>query len=176
MLRDAIRAALPKEQFGDHLPILSGTGQNIAGLGIFVAATFATNVLISRAFGTSGPSALGTVTLATPVAFIAGAATRFGMDMAAVRRVAIDVGKGEPGRVRSVVTSAAAIAAAVSVAAGLLVVVAAAPLARAFGLGEGGRAAFVAAGVALPLVGVCQVYRGAPRGRTMRGHPRTVTR
>src|SRR2546425_10697801 len=97
MLRDAIRAALPKERFGDHLTILSGTGQNLAGLGIFVAATFATNVLISRAFGTSGPSVLGTVTLATQFAFIGGAATRFGMDMAAVRRGALDRGKGETG-------------------------------------------------------------------------------
>src|SRR5437899_1406986 len=145
MLRDAIRAALPKERFGDHLTILSGTGQNIAGLGVFVAATFATNVLISRAFGTSGPSALGTVTLATQFAFIGGAATRFGMDMAAVRRVAIDVGKGEPGRVRAVLNRAAAIAALVSLAAGVAVFVGASGLARAFSLPSGGRQAFRAA-------------------------------
>src|ERR671936_172910 len=138
MLRDAIRAALPKEQFGDHLVILSGTGQNIAGLGIFVAATLGTNVLISRAFGNSGASVLGTVTLATQFAFIGGAATRFGMDMAAVRRVAIDVGKGEPGRVRAVMNRAVVIAAAVSVATAVLVIVAAGALARAFGVGHGG--------------------------------------
>ncbi|TMK85786.1 MAG: hypothetical protein E6G44_06005 [Actinobacteria bacterium] len=159
---------------GDRRAILAGTGQNIAGLAIFVVATLGTNVLISRAFGASGASVLGAVTLATQFAFIAGAATRFGMDMAAVRRVAIDVGKGEPGRVRSVVTSAAAIAAAVSVAAGLLVVVAAAPLARAFGLGEGGRAAFVAAGVAIPFVALCQVYLGATRGLKIMRHTLTI--
>src|SRR5438093_12669629 len=147
MLRDAIRAALPKEQFGDHLPSLSGTGQNIAGLGIFVAATFATNVLISRAFGTSGPSALGTVTLATQFAFIGGAATRFGMDMAAVRRVAIDVGKGEPGRVRAVVRRAALIAATVSVAIGAALFSVAPWLGHRHG---GSTAAFEAAALALP--------------------------
>src|SRR2546429_8978079 len=107
MLRDAIRAALPKEQFGDHLTILSGTGQNIAGLGIFVAATFATNVLISRAFGTSGPSALGTVTLATQFAFIGGAAPRFRMDMAAVPRGGIRPRKGGARRGWAVVHPAA---------------------------------------------------------------------
>src|SRR5256884_2398462 len=145
MLRDAIRAALPKEQFGDHLTILSGTGQNIAGLGIFVVATFATNVLISRAFGTSGPSALGTVTLATQFAFIGGAATRFGMDMAAVRRVAIDVGKGQPGRVRGVMARASAIAAIVSAVVAVGVFFGAPALARAFGAVDLGGRPFEAA-------------------------------
>ncbi|HEX9411494.1 MAG TPA: lipopolysaccharide biosynthesis protein [Actinomycetota bacterium] len=174
MLRDAIRAALPKEQFGDHLTILSGTGQNIAGLGIFVAATFATNVLISRAFGTSGPSALGTVTLATQFAFIGGAATRFGMDMAAVRRVAIDVGKGEPGRVRAMLRRAAAIAAAVSLAAGVLAFLGAGALARAFGAGAGGKAAFQAAAVALPFVALVQVYLGGTRGLKIMRHTLSI--
>jgi len=91
-LAEAIRAALPKERFGDHLTILAGTGQNIAGLAVFVVATFTTNILISRVLGASG---LGVVTLATQVALVGGAATRFGMDMAAVRRVAIDVGTGD---------------------------------------------------------------------------------
>src|SRR5712691_9703778 len=165
MLRNAIRAALPKEQFGDHLTILSGTGQNIAGLGIFVAATFATNVLISRAFGTSGPSVLGTVTLATQFAFIGGAATRFGMDMAAVRRVAIDVGKEEPGRVRAVLSRAAAIAGAVSVAAGALAFL---------GAGAGGRAAFQAASLALPFVALVQVYLGGTRGLKIMRHTLSI--
>src|SRR5438093_5574804 len=152
MLRDAIRAALPKEQFGDHLPSLSGTGQNIAGLGIFVAATFATNVLISRAFGTSGPSALGTVTLATQFAFIGGAATRFGMDVAAVRRVAIDVGRGEPGRVRAIVARAAVISAVASVVVGVVVFALASNLASGFGAPGWGRQAFQAAALAIPFV------------------------
>lgn len=161
---------MPRERFGDHLTILSGTGQNLAGLVIFVAATFGTNVLISRAFGASGASALGTITLATQFAFIGGAATRFGMDMAAVMRVAIDVGRGEPGRVRAVLNRAAAIAAAVSVAAGVLVFLGAGALARAFGVGEGGRAAFQAAALALPFVALVQVYLGGTRGLKIMRH------
>src|SRR5439155_4633187 len=94
-LRRAVGSALPKGQFGDHLAILSGTGQNIAGLAVFVLASLGTNILISRA---EGARSLAVVTLATQLAFIGGAATRFGMDMAAVRLVAIDVGKGRTGR------------------------------------------------------------------------------
>lgn len=174
MLRRAIRAALPKERFGDHLTILSGTGQNIAGLAIFVTATFGTNVLISRAFGSSGASALGTITLATQFAFIGGAATRFGMDMAAVRRVAIDVGKGEPGRVRATLNRASAIAAAVSVVVGVLVYVGADALARAFGVGVGGRSAFRAAALALPFVALVQVYLGGTRGLKIMRHTLSI--
>ena len=70
-----MEGALPRERFGDHLTILSGTGQNIAGLAVYVVATFGANILISR---TLGPGALGTVTLATQFAFVGGAATRFG--------------------------------------------------------------------------------------------------
>jgi O-antigen/teichoic acid export membrane protein len=168
--REGVRAALPSEQFGDHLTILSGTGQNIAGLAVYVAASFGTNVLISRAFGANGASTLGTVTLATQFAFIAGAATRFGMDMAAVRRVAIDVGEGDAGRVRAVVARAAAIAAVVSVVGAVLVLVGAGGLARAFGLAAGGRDAFRAAALALPFVALCQVYLGGTRGLKIMRH------
>ena len=87
-IRAAIASALPSERFGDQLAILSGTGQNVLGLAVFVLATLGTNILISRAFGKAhGAEALGLITLATQLAFIGGAATRFGMDMAAVRRV-----------------------------------------------------------------------------------------
>jgi O-antigen/teichoic acid export membrane protein len=159
---------------GDRWTILSGTGQNIAGLAIFVAATFGANVLISRAFGRDGAAALGTITLATQFAFIAGAATRFGMDMATVRRVAIDVGRGEPGRVRAVMVRAAAIAAVVSVIAGTLVLVGAGGLARAFGLSDGGRDAFRAAALAIPFVALCQVYLGGTRGLKIMRHTLTI--
>ena len=71
------------------------------------------NILIARTFG-KGSAAFGQITLITQLAFVAGAATRFGMDMAAVRRVAIEVGKGEPGRARAIVRLAIGIAAAVS--------------------------------------------------------------
>src|SRR5204862_5112996 len=137
-----VHAALPLERFGDHRAILAGTGQNIAGLAVYVVASLAANILISRALGAR---ALGVVTLATQFAFIGGAATRFGMDMAAVRRVAIDVGKGEPGRVRAIVARAAVIAAVASVVAGAVVFLLASDLASGFGASHLGRQAFEAA-------------------------------
>ena len=168
-LRKLIGSAFPGERFGDHLTILSGTGQNIAGLGVYVVATLGTNVLISRAFGISGPSALGTITLATQFAFVLGAATRFGMDMASVRRVAIDVGKGEPGRLRPVMVRAVAIAAVVSAVVGLMAFLGAGGLARVFSQ-PGQRGAFRAAALALPFVALCQVYLGGTRGLKIMRH------
>ena len=153
----------------DRLTILAGAGQNLLGLVIFVLATLGTNVLISRAFGRAGPSALGTITLASQFAFIGGAATRFGMDMAAVRRVAIDVGRGEGGRVRAVLTRAAAIAAGVSVVVGLVVFVAAGGIAGVLGAEEGTQA-LRAAALALPFVALCQVYLGGTRGLKIMRH------
>ena len=95
----------------DFKTLAAGTAQNIVGLVVFVVGTFGANILISRAFGgATGPVALGIVTLGTQFAFIAAAGTRFGMDMASVRYVAIEVGAGHPGRVRPVVTRAAIIA------------------------------------------------------------------
>src|SRR5207244_11422368 len=69
----------------DRLTLLSGTGQNVAGLMIHVLASFAANVLVFRGFGGGGAAALGLVTLATQLAFVAGAGTRFGLDTAGVR-------------------------------------------------------------------------------------------
>jgi O-antigen/teichoic acid export membrane protein len=152
----------------DHLAILSGTGQNIAGLAIFVVATFATNILISRVLGAS---ALGAVTLATQFAFVGGAATRFGMDMAAVRRVAIDVGKGEPGRIRPVMARTAAIAAAVSAVGALMVFLSADRLASVL---AGTPAAFRAAALTLPFVALCQVYLGGTRGLKIMRHTLSI--
>jgi O-antigen/teichoic acid export membrane protein len=165
-LRSLVHSALPPEQFGDHLAILAGTGQNIAGLAVYVVASLGANILISRVLGAPG---LGVVTLATQFAFIGGAATRFGMDMAAVRRVAIDVGKGEPGRARAVVARAAAIAAVVSVAAAILAFIASGALARAFG-SAGADSVFQAAALALPFVALCQVYLGGTRGLKIMRH------
>jgi O-antigen/teichoic acid export membrane protein len=165
-LRGRIGAALPGDRFGDHLTILSGTGQNIVGLAVFMVATLGTNILISRALGAA---ALGTITLATQFAFVAGAATRFGMDMASVRRVAIDVGSGEPGRIRSVMARAAAIAALASLVVAATVFLGAGSLARAFG-SAGSRDAFRAAALALPFVALCQVYLGGTRGLKIMRH------
>ncbi len=153
----------------DRVTILAGAGQNLLGLVIFVLATLGTNVLISRAFGSEGPSALGIITLATQFAFVGGAATRFGMDMAAVRRVAIDVGRGEGGRARAVMNRAAAIAGAVSAVAAVAVFLAARAIAGTFGAPEGAEA-FRAAAVALPFVSLCQVYLGGTRGLKVMRH------
>jgi O-antigen/teichoic acid export membrane protein len=171
-LGDLIRAALPADRFGDHLAILSGTGQNIAGLAVYVLATFGTNVLISRAFEPNGASVLGVVTLATQFAFVAGAATRFGMDMAAVRRVAVDVGKGEPGRGRAVVSRAVAIAAAASAVGAVAVFAGAGTLSEAFGASSG--AVFRAAALAVPFVALCQVYLGGTRGLKIMRHTLSI--
>ena len=86
----------------DFRILAAGTAQNIVGLGVFVVGTFAANILISRSFGggDAGATALGIVTLGTQFAFIAAAGTRFGMDMASVRYVSIEVGAGASGRVR----------------------------------------------------------------------------
>lgn len=151
----------------DHLRILAGTGQNVVGLAVFVLASFGMNILIARAFAPGGREALGVVTLATQFAFILGAGLRFGMDHAAVRRVAIDVGKGEGGRIRAVVVRAVLIAAAVSAVVALGVFLGAGTLAGRF---EGSTAdVFRSVALALPFVAVCQVYLGGTRGlKTMK--------
>jgi O-antigen/teichoic acid export membrane protein len=166
-LRGAVGSALPKGKFGDHLTILSGTGQNIAGLAVFVSASLGTNIIISRA---EGARSLAVVTLATQLAFIGGAATRFGMDMAAVRLVAIDVGKGETGRVRGIVRRAAMIAAVVSAVVAIAIYAGAGELVRTFARGGGSVVAFQAAALALPFVALCQVYLGGSRGLKIMRH------
>ncbi len=118
------------------------------------------------------------MTLATQFAFIGGAGTRFGMDMAAVRRVAIDVGKGEPGRARSVVRRAAAIAAIVSFVVAVAMFAGASSLASAFAGGSPqgvATRAFQAAALALPFVALCQVYLGGTRGLKIMRHTLTST-
>lgn len=150
----------------DHVTILAGTGQNIVGLAVFVLASFGMNILIARAFG-KGSAAFGLVTLATQLAFVAGAATRFGMDMASVRRVAIEVGKGEPGRSRAIVRIAALIALGVSA------LVAAAALLLAAPIGSFLHApanAMRAAALALVFVALAQVYLGGSRGLKIMRH------
>src|SRR5207247_10094117 len=104
----------------DFRVLAAGTAQNIVGLAVFVIGTFAANILIARAFGGGGTGAvaLGIVTIGTQFAFILAAGSRFGMDMAAVRYVAIDIGAGHPGRIRPLVATAIEIAAAISIAVG----------------------------------------------------------
>jgi O-antigen/teichoic acid export membrane protein len=155
------------ESASDHVRILAGTGQNVVGLAVFVLASFGMNILIARAFAPDGRQALGVVTLATQFAFIAGAGLRFGMDHAAVRRVAIDIGNDQGGRIRAVLVRAAAIAGVASLVAALGVFFAAPALSDRF---EGSTAdVFRAVALALPFIALCQVYLGGTRGlKTMK--------
>ena len=77
----------------DQRVILGNTGQNVLGLAIGALATFAAQVIMTQRLG---DRAYGVVTLTTQFAFIAAAATRFGMDVANVRLVAILVGRAKP--------------------------------------------------------------------------------
>ena len=150
-------AALPPDQ----LTILSGAGLNVAGLVVAVIATFASQILLTRVLG---PSGYGVVYLATQVAFVGAAFTRFGMDMAAVREVAIAEGAGESGRSRAIVNRAAGIAAAVSAVAAAGVWLAAGPIADGATVPDQAAGAFRAAALGLPFVALAQVYLAGTRG------------
>ena len=168
-LRAAVEQVLPIERFGDERTILAGTGQSAIGLVVAILATFATQVLITRV---QGPAAFGIVTLATQGALVLGYFSRVGMDMAAVRRVAIDLGRGDRARVRAVVSRAAVIAAVASLAVAALVFAVADPLARAFAEDEAAAAgdAFRAGALAIPFVALVQVYLGGTRGLKVMRH------
>jgi O-antigen/teichoic acid export membrane protein len=171
---DAIRtiaeeeAAVPErsEETRDRLAILSGTGLNIGGLAVFVVASFAMNILIARAFG-AGSGAFGQITLITQLAFVAGAATRFGMDMAAVRRVAIEAGQGRAGRSRAIVRLAVLIALVVSVVVAIVVALTASSVAGSLNVPT---ASVQAAALALIFVALAQVYLGGSRGLKIMRH------
>ena len=146
----------------DHRVILGNTGQNVLGLGVFALATVVAQVLMTRALGTAK---YGVVTQATRFAFIAAAATRFGMDVADVRLVAILTGRNEQGRVRGLVKRSVAIAATVSVGFASVAFLGAGWLANAFSaLPDVARPAFRAAAVGIPLGALAFTYMGATRG------------
>src|SRR5919199_5890256 len=109
--RSAIEGVLPRERFADQRDILGGAGQNVIGLAAGVIATFATQVVMTRSLGAA---VFGVVTVASQFAFIASTGTRFGMDVANVRLVAILMGRGEAGRVRALVRKSAVISGVVS--------------------------------------------------------------
>ncbi|MGQ0670739.1 MAG: lipopolysaccharide biosynthesis protein, partial [Actinomycetota bacterium] len=161
-LRGAIEGVLPRERFGDQRNILGNTGQNVLGLGIGALATFAAQVLMTNILGAD---AFGIVTFTTQFAFIAAAASRFGMDVANVRLVAILVGRGENGRVRRLVSRSAWIALAVSGVFAVIAFFASSWLAETFSaLPNAARPAFQAAAVTIPLAALAFTYMGATRG------------
>ena len=152
-----VQSVVPSGAGSDQLTILTGAGLNVAGLFIAVVATFGSQVLLARALGPDGYSL---VYVATQVAFVGAAFTRFGMDMAAVREVAIAVGAGEPGRSRGIVDRAAGIAAAASVVVAAGVWLAAESVTDT----RGAASALRAAALGLPFIALSQVYLGGTRG------------
>ncbi len=166
----AIDAVLPRGRFGDQRDILGGAGQNVIGLAAGVLTTFATQVIMTRGLG---PALFGVVTLTTQFAFIASTATRFGMDVANVRLVAILVGRGESGRTRPLVRTCAIIAGVISVLVGRRGLPARGSALDRVRLPEvprQGVVAFDAAGVAIPFAALTWVYLGATRGLKIMRH------
>ncbi len=127
-----------------------------------------------RRYSCRAPSArrdYGIVTLAVQLAFVGSTATRFGMDVANIRLVAILMGKGEGGRVRGLVRRASLIALSVSVLAGVVVFLASGALAEGLTeLPDVAQPAFMAAALALPLAAMTQIYLGATRGLKIMRH------
>jgi O-antigen/teichoic acid export membrane protein len=134
--------------------LLTGTALNVVGLVAGVFAALGVQILLGH---TLPPGGFGLVTVAVQVAFVASAGSRFGMDMAAVRLVAIGRGAHDVGNLRSLVERCAGIAFAASVLlAGLLA--ATAPW-------YGDYASVIAiAALSVPFVAVTNVYLGATRG------------
>jgi O-antigen/teichoic acid export membrane protein len=146
----------------DHRIILGNTGQNVLGLGIGALATFAAQVLMTNELG---DQAFGVVTLTTQFAFIAAAATRFGMDVADVRLVAILVGREQSGRAKGLVARSVLIAAAVSIPFAVIVFLFAGPLADAFSaIPETAEQAFRASAFTIPFAALAFTFMGATRG------------
>src|SRR5919204_1739254 len=169
-VRSAFESVLPRAQFADQRDILGGAGQNVIGLAAGVLATFATQVVMTRVLGNV---VFGVVIVTTQFAFIASTATRFGMDVANVRLVAILVGRGEHGRVRALVRKSAFISGAVSLAIGLVVFVLASWLSTQFvspHLHEEGVHSFWAAALAIPFAAVTWAYLGGTRGLKIMRH------
>jgi O-antigen/teichoic acid export membrane protein len=134
--------------------LLVGTAANVIGLAAGVALAFAVQILLGR---TLLPGGFGLVTIAVQVAFVAAAGSRFGMDMAAVRLVAIGRGAGTAANLRSLVDRCAL------VALGSSVVLAALLAGSAPFIDRYGRVLALAA-VGLPFIAVTSVYLGATRG------------
>jgi O-antigen/teichoic acid export membrane protein len=167
-IRGAFDDVLPRERFGDQRDILGGAAQNVVGLAIGAMAAAAAQILMSR---TLGQADYGIVTLAVQMAFVGSTATRFGMDVANIRLVAILVGKGQGGRVRGLVRRASLIALTVSVLTGIGMFLVSGALATALTeRPDVSQPAFMAAALALPLAAMTQIYLGATRGLKIMRH------
>lgn len=152
----------------DTARILSGTSQNVVGIVVAAVATFATNILVSR---TLGETAFGIVTVMTQAAFVLSFATRAGMDMAVLRDVAVESGVGRYEKIRVPVARATAIAAIVSVLAGIGVLLASDAVRTMFSIPSGaGRHVVAAAILGLPFLALANVWLSATRGLKIMRH------
>lgn len=144
----------PGRGVSEERTLLAGTAVNVVGLVAGILAALGVQILLGHALP---PGGFGLVTVAVQVAFVASAGSRFGMDMAAVRLVAIGRGAGDVGSLRSLVERCAAIALAASVLLAMALA-ATAPL-----YGDYSRVIALAA-LSVPLIAVTNVYLGATRG------------
>lgn len=158
---EEIAEAEPARAGSDQRVIVGQTGQNVVGLAVGAVATFAATVIMSNRLGTEP---FGVVTLATQFAFVAAAATRFGMDVANVRLVSILLGSGRGARARRLVRRSTTIAALVSVVFGVFAFALAPWLAERFSGHKDAEAAFRWAAVSVPLAALAFTLMGATRG------------
>lgn len=146
----------------DRRVLLSGTLQNVVGIGFAGVALIVIQVLTSRRLGAAG---FGVVTVLTQAGFVASFATRAGMDMAVLRDVAIFLGADRTSKVRAAVARAAGLAALVSSAVALILAVLEGAIAELFSLpSDAGRWAVPAAVAGLPAIAVTNVWLAATRG------------
>jgi O-antigen/teichoic acid export membrane protein len=134
--------------------LLTGTAVNVVGLVAGVLAALGVQILLGHALE---PGEFGLVTVAVQVAFVASAGSRFGMDMAAVRLVAIGRGAGRVDYLRNLVERCALVALAASI-------VVAALLAATSPLYEGYTRVIALASIGVPFIALTNVYLGATRG------------
>ena len=117
---------------------------------------------MTRSLGAKG---FGIVTVATQAAFVASFATRAGMDMAVLRDVAVESGRGRWERIRGPVTRAVTIAAGVSVLFAVAGALASRWLSQVFSMDpQESRGVFLAAALGLPFLALTNVWLGATRG------------
>lgn len=148
----------------DHKNILGGTAQNVVGVVVFGLATAIATVMLTR---TLDKGVFGVVMGATTFGYITSAATRFGMDVACVRLVAILIGRDQSSRTRALVNKAVLISASISFTVGILIFLAAPLIANvlfAEELRDAGATAFRAAALGIPLGALAFVWMGATRG------------
>jgi O-antigen/teichoic acid export membrane protein len=144
------------------IQILSGTAQNVVGVGVAALGTLVAQILIGRTLGNAG---FGLVTVVTQAAFVTSFLTRAGMDMAVLRTVATATGEGRTNALRTVVARAALIAAAASTVVALAAVAGADALRSLLSLDPiRGRGAIQAAAAGLPFLALANVWLAATRG------------